>query len=139
MLSACGFTFILEMQGLGFDEAVLFGGHDAVVELLVAAGADANAAATAGYGGRTERRTVLQAAAEGGHLEIVEKLLAAEADANAAAGAGNYKRTALQAAAGGGYLEVVEKLLTTGADVNAGLWISLTVHCPDCCRGCAIT
>lgn len=23
--SACGFTFILEMQGIGFDEAVLFG------------------------------------------------------------------------------------------------------------------
>ncbi|KAH7109236.1 hypothetical protein B0J13DRAFT_463009 [Dactylonectria estremocensis] len=87
-------------------------GHEAVVKLLVAAGADVNTVA-AGY----RARAALQAAAGGGHLEIVEKLLAAGADVNAAAGYGG--RTALQAAAGGGHLEVVEKLLAAGADVNA--------------------
>jgi ankyrin repeat protein/Cdc6-like AAA superfamily ATPase len=88
-------------------------GHGAVVEKMLAAGADANAAA-AGYNGWT----ALQAAAGGGHLEVVEKLLAVGADANAAA-AGYNGRTALQAAAGGGHLEVVEKLLTAGAGINA--------------------
>ncbi|KAH6970509.1 ankyrin repeat-containing domain protein [Ilyonectria sp. MPI-CAGE-AT-0026] len=88
-------------------------GHEAVVTLLVAAGADVNAADAAGYGGRT----ALEAAAEGGHLEIVGKLLAAGADVNAAAG--DYGQTALQAAAEGGHLEIVEKLLAAGADVNA--------------------
>ncbi|CAF3539468.1 unnamed protein product, partial [Fusarium graminearum] len=80
-------------------------GHKAVVELLLAAGADANAAAASKYG-----RTALQAAAKGGHLEVIKKLLAAGADVNAAA---------LQAAAWGGHLEVVKKLLAVGADVNA--------------------
>ncbi|MCJ1360834.1 MAG: hypothetical protein MMC33_010843, partial [Icmadophila ericetorum] len=88
------------------------GGHIEMVEKLLAAGADVNAAA-----GRYGGRTALQAAAEGGHIEVVEKLLAAGADVNAAAG---YEgRTGLQAAAVGGHIEVVEKLLATGADVNA--------------------
>ncbi|CAG2000637.1 unnamed protein product [Fusarium graminearum] len=81
-------------------------GHKAVVELLLVAGADVNATATATEDGRT----ALQAAAWGGHLEVIEKLLAAGADANAAA---------LQAAAEGGHLEVIEKLLAAGADANA--------------------
>ncbi|KAF5227359.1 hypothetical protein FAUST_11836 [Fusarium austroamericanum] len=88
-------------------------GHEAVVELLLAAGADANAAATAHYNGQT----ALQAAAGGGHLEVINKLLAAGANANAAAS--YYRRTALQAAAKRGHLEVVEKLLAAGADANA--------------------
>ena len=86
-------------------------GHDVVVKLLLAVGADVNAAA-----GDYEW-TALQKAALGGHLEVAEKLLAAGADVNAAAGYTG--RTALQAAAHGGYLEVVEKLLAAGADVNA--------------------
>ncbi|KAJ4041185.1 hypothetical protein NW753_010593 [Fusarium oxysporum] len=89
-------------------------GHKAVVELLLVAGADVNAAAAAaGYDGRT----ALQAAAGGGHLEVVEKLLAEGADVNAAGI--DFGRTALQAAARGGHLEVIEKLLVAGADVNA--------------------
>ncbi|PCD24438.1 hypothetical protein FGRA07_11098 [Fusarium graminearum] len=80
-------------------------GHKAVVELLLAEGADANAAAT------DNGCTALQAAAEGGHLEVIEKLLAAGADADNAA--------ALQVAAWGGHLEVIEKLLAAGADANA--------------------
>jgi hypothetical protein len=87
-----------------------------VVERLLAAGADVNAAAaTADFG-----RTALQAASESGHLEVVERLLAAGADVNAAAAYYDYNgRTALQAASGGGHLEVVERLLAAGADVNA--------------------
>ncbi len=58
---------------------VAAGGHLDIVEKLLVAGADVNAAA--GYNGQT----ALQVAA-GGHLDIVEKLLAAGADVNAAAG-----------------------------------------------------
>jgi ankyrin repeat protein len=67
-----------------------------MVERLLTANADVNAAAAAGVYGRT----ALQAAAEGGHLEVVERLLTANANVNAAAAAGVYGRTALQAAAG---------------------------------------
>lgn len=124
------------------------GGHLEVVEKLLAAGADINAATTFSY--KNEFDTVLQIAAEGGFLNVVDKLLAAGADANAdatewnalqrAAKHGHIKvvekllaaganvnadasmfhgRTALQAAAEGGYFEVVEKLIAAGADVNA--------------------
>jgi hypothetical protein len=94
-------------------------GHLEVVEKLLGAKADVNAAA----GGNG--RTALQAAAEGGHLEVVEKLLEAKADVNTAASWDG--RTALQAAAEGGHLEVVEKLLRAKADVNAagGGWGAL--------------
>ncbi|KAI1404230.1 ankyrin repeat-containing domain protein [Hypoxylon fuscum] len=118
------------------------GGHLEIVERLLAAKADVNAA---GNG-----RTALQAAVKGGHLEIVERLLAAKTDVNAAGyrdptalqaaiegshlkiaerllaakadvnATGNYRgRTALQIAAKGGYLEIVEKFLAAKADVNA--------------------
>jgi hypothetical protein len=43
-----------------------------VVERLLAAGADVNAAAGQSYDGRT--LSALQAAAEGGHLDVVERL-----------------------------------------------------------------
>ncbi|KAI9770983.1 MAG: hypothetical protein M1840_002687 [Geoglossum simile] len=85
-------------------------GHLDVVERLLAAKADVNAAAGA-YG-----RTALQVAAEWGHLDVVEKLLLVKADVNAAGG----DRMALQAAAEGGHLDVVERLLLVKADVNAG-------------------
>jgi hypothetical protein len=94
-------------------QAAAGGGHLDVVERLLAAEADVNAAATARYG-----RTALQAAAEGGHLNVMERLLAAKADVNAAATA-SHGRTALQAAAEGGHLNVVERLLAAKADVNA--------------------
>jgi ankyrin repeat protein len=88
-------------------------GHLEVVEKLLEAKADVNAAPERWYG-----RTALQAAAEGGHFEVVEKLLEAKADINAAPASWG-GRTALQAAAEGGHLEVVEKLLEAKADVNA--------------------
>ena len=94
-------------------QAAAGGGHLHVVERLLAARADVNAAAADDNG-----RTALQAAAGGGHLDVVERLLAAKADVNAAA-AYTDGRTALQAAAGGGHLDVVERLLAAKADVNA--------------------
>jgi hypothetical protein len=89
------------------------GGHLEVVERLLVAQADVNAAAAMSGG-----RTALQAAADGGHLEVIERLLAVGADVNAAA-ATSGGRTALQAAAGKGHLEVVERLLEVKANVNA--------------------
>ncbi|KAL9025167.1 MAG: hypothetical protein Q9196_005966 [Gyalolechia fulgens] len=83
------------------------GGHLAVVERLLQAKADVNAAAAA-VGGRT----ALQAAAGGGHLAVVERLLQAKADVNAAGFRG---RTALQAAVEGGHLAVVKTLRAVGA------------------------
>ncbi|KAL5312949.1 hypothetical protein ACEPPN_019375 [Leptodophora sp. 'Broadleaf-Isolate-01'] len=92
------------------------GGHLEVVQRLLDAKADVNAAsAAADWRGRT----ALQAAAEGGHLEVIQRLLDAKANVNAAAGAYEGGRTALQAAAEGGYLEIVQRLLDAKADVNA--------------------
>ncbi|KAF9775097.1 hypothetical protein IL306_006825, partial [Fusarium sp. DS 682] len=51
------------------------GGYIQVVERLLKAGADVNAAAAAEYGGRT----ALQAASEGGHIQVIERLLEARA------------------------------------------------------------
>jgi ankyrin repeat protein len=90
-------------------------GHLKVVEKLLAANADVNAATAA----TISIWTALQAAAQGDHLEVVEKLLAANADINAAAAAAAGGHTTLQAAAQGGHLEVVERLLIANADVNA--------------------
>ncbi|KAL8736998.1 MAG: hypothetical protein Q9181_002122 [Wetmoreana brouardii] len=126
-------------------QAAAGGGHVEVVESLLQANADVNAAAggsdktalqAAAGGGRVELvksllqakaevnaaagfsgRTALQAAAESGHVEVVERLLQAKAEVNTAPGFGG--RTALQAAAGGGYIEVVERLLQAKAEVNA--------------------
>jgi hypothetical protein len=92
-------------------QAAAGGGHLHVVERLLAAKADVNAAAAADYG-----RTALQAAAGGGHLHVVERLLAAKADVNAAAAA-NYGRTALQAAAEGCHIHVAERLKRAGAKI----------------------
>ncbi|KAF4451437.1 hypothetical protein F53441_5605, partial [Fusarium austroafricanum] len=94
-------------------------GHKAVVELLLVAGADVDAAAAACHDGRT----ALQVASWRGHLEVVEKLLEAGANVNAAIGG---SQTALQGAARGGHLEVVEKLLEAGANVNAAIGGSQT-------------
>ena len=94
-------------------QAASEGGHLDVVERLLSAKADVNAAAAGSVG-----RTALQAASEGGHLDVVERLLSAKADVNAAA-ASSVGRTALQAASEGGHLDVVERLLSAKADVNA--------------------
>ncbi|CZR67042.1 uncharacterized protein PAC_16941 [Phialocephala subalpina] len=95
------------------------GGHLEVVQRLLDAKADVNAAL--GYEGWTAYggQTALQAAARGGHLEVVQRLLDAKANVNAATTKGYGGRTVLQAAAGGGHLEVVQRLLDAKADVNA--------------------
>ena len=87
-------------------------GNIELVQILLVAGADINAAAADNYG-----RTALQTAAEQGNIELVHILLAAGADVNAAA-ADIWGRTALQAAAGKGNIELVHVLLAAGADVN---------------------
>ncbi|EXA28573.1 hypothetical protein FOVG_19830 [Fusarium oxysporum f. sp. pisi HDV247] len=89
-------------------QAASAGGHIQVVERLLNAGANVNAAAAADRG-----RTALQAASEGGHIQIVERLLDAGANVNAAAA--RYGRTALQAASEGGHIQVVKRLLNAGA------------------------
>ena len=89
------------------------GGHLAVVERLLKAGADVNADPAVFNG-----RTALQAASEGGHLVVVERLLTAGANVDADPSRVN-GLTALQAASKGGHLVVVERLLTAGANVNA--------------------
>jgi len=84
-------------------------GHAAVVELLLAAGADVKAKNE--YG-----ETALHQAAWYGHAAIVELLLAAGADVDAQDEAG---WTALHEAAQEAHAAVVELLLAAGADVNA--------------------
>ncbi|KAL8764795.1 MAG: hypothetical protein Q9194_006841 [Teloschistes cf. exilis] len=90
-------------------QAAAGGGHVDVVERLLQAKAEVNAAAAAYHG-----RTALQAAAEGGHVDVVERLLQAKAEVNAAA-AYDHGRTALQAAAESGHVDVVERLRIAGA------------------------
>ncbi|KAJ5633371.1 hypothetical protein N7490_009710 [Penicillium lividum] len=84
-------------------------GHNAIVEILLGAGANVNAQ-SGEYG------NALQAAALGGSAETVKILLDAQADVNAQGGQlGN----ALQAAAYNGRAEIVKILLNAQADVNA--------------------
>ncbi|KAM0361958.1 hypothetical protein ACHAPK_011621 [Fusarium culmorum] len=88
------------------------GGHVKIVERLLEAQADVNAAAS-----RDGGRTALQAASAGGHIQVVERLLEAQADINAAACLkGGW--TALQAASAGGHIQVVERLLEAGATLD---------------------
>ena len=82
------------------------GGDPATVAALLAAGADVNAGADAGY-------TPLLAAAESADLPVLRLLLAAGADVNAQNGDG---ATPLMLAAGENTLPVVEALLAAGAD-----------------------
>ena len=89
------------------------GGHIEVVEKLLTAEVDVNAAPAS-----ICNRTALQASAEGGHADVVRRLLAIGANANAVPGNGN-GRTAIQAAAEYGQLEILEILLSVEADVNA--------------------
>jgi len=85
------------------------GGYVAIVELLLAQGADINAQGGP-YG------NALQLASYWGHIATVELLLAQGADVNAQGGVFS---NALQAASGGGHTATVELLLAQGADVNA--------------------
>lgn len=80
-----------------------------IVESLIDAGADVNAADNDG-------RTVLILAASRGHGEIVDRLIDARADINAA---DNSDETALMLAASGGFDKIVKILIDADANVNA--------------------
>ncbi|KAK0302368.1 hypothetical protein LTR01_008795 [Friedmanniomyces endolithicus] len=84
-------------------------GHEKVVEMLLAKGADVNAQG-GHYGG------ALQTASARGNEKVVEMLLAKGADVNAQ---GGHYGGALQTASARGHEKVVEMLLAKGADVNA--------------------
>jgi ankyrin repeat protein len=77
-----------------------------VVQLLLAAGANVNAAEQSG-------ETPLYAAAQGGHSQVMQLLLAAGANVNAADSSG---WTQLYAAAQLGHIEVVQQLLRRRAN-----------------------
>ena len=85
-------------------------GHLEVVQLLLEAGAEKNAAAGDGS-------TALHFAAQDDHAEVVQLLLGAGADENAVDAGGG---TALHYAAQYGYVEVARLLLETGIDKDAG-------------------
>ena len=90
-------------------------GHFRVVELLLSAGADRNAANKNGA-------TPIFIASSCGHLNIVELLIAAGADTNAATKDG---WTPLYVASSKGYHQVVLVLLAAGADAShrvGGIW-----------------
>jgi ankyrin repeat protein len=118
------------------------GGHDAVVRMLIEAGAAVNAkdeigftalllAARAGHHETLQvlldahaevdvrapdRATACMMAAESGHANVVGALIRAGAKVNVKANDGE---TALLKAVDGGHLEVVTELLAAGADVRA--------------------
>jgi ankyrin repeat protein len=103
-----GLSYAAKYKGRTALQAAAEGGHLEVVQRLLEAKADVNAAGSDGG------RTALQAAAGGGHLEVVQRLLEAKADVNAAAGT-YFGRTALEAAAEGGHLQIVALLKSSGA------------------------
>lgn len=113
-------------------QAACIYGHEDVVRLLLAAGADVHF-----YGGNNMQRTALQFACGQGNETVVDMLLDNGAQVNVAPcqpgdqGRAPHPRkpttivtryngrTALQAAAERGHIRIVSKLLDLGADVNA--------------------
>jgi ankyrin repeat protein len=87
-----------------------FRGNIAVVEMLLAAGADVNSADRSGF-------TPLIGAAQFGHATLIPILVEAGADLEALSITDNQK-AALHFAAKNGHAAVVEALLNAGADVN---------------------
>lgn len=92
-------------------------GHPAVVEFLLAKGANVNQSVrhAAMNGIRLEGATAVHLAAVGGHLAVVERLIDAGADVNAPC---VYADTALQAAVRAGDTAMLELLLEAGALVD---------------------
>jgi ankyrin repeat protein len=84
-------------------------GHQQVVQLLLAAGANVNATSARGF-------TPLLAASGNGHDKVVQLLLDAGADVDAATGEGC---TSLFTSALNGHLEVVQLLLAASPDLSA--------------------
>jgi ankyrin repeat protein len=91
--------------------AAAMNGHAQVVQQLIGAGADVNAASARGRG------TALGMAAQNGHVAVIELLVENQADANAATH--QPPTTALWLAAQNGYADLAVVLIDGGADVNA--------------------
>lgn len=93
-------------------QAATKNGHFAVVELLLANGADVNAPAKEFY-----RGTALQLAAAGGHMAVAQQFIDAGADVNAPPFS-IYTDTALQAAARTEGSAMLDLLLAAGATLD---------------------
>lgn len=85
---------------------LLLPGHIAVVELLLAAGADINAKNKQG-------ETMLYSASAGNHMDVIQILIDAGIDVNSKSTESN---TALMLAASEGHSKIVKVLLAAGAD-----------------------
>jgi hypothetical protein len=88
-----------------------WGGHTAVVKLLIEKGADMNIGSS-----YRAPHTPLHTAAEEGRYKVVELLLQRGADVNT----GAPQHTPLHKAAASGHFAVANLLLESGADINAG-------------------
>jgi ankyrin repeat protein len=100
----------LYLRNVFGDDALLlatFAGHEAIVDILLAKGAIAEA--------NPRGWTPLHYAAFAGHLGLVNKFLASGADINAITQSG---MTPLIAAAMKGHIDVVRSLLNAGADTE---------------------
>lgn len=93
-------------------QAAAENGHFAVVELLLANGADVNAPAKKPHGS-----TALQLAAAGGHTTVAQRLIDAGADVNAPP-ISNFAETALQAAARTEGSAMLDLLMAAGATLD---------------------
>ena len=96
-------------------------GHLAVVQALLAAGADTEAKSQDAWAVQNSSswegdQAALYAASSNGHLAVVQALLAAGADKDVKEKGG---RTALHEASWAGHLAVVQELLAAGADKDA--------------------
>ena len=109
MLLAAGAEKNCTYKGSTLIAIASFKGHYRVVEVLLAAGADADVCDNDGM-------TPLWMAAYSGHHQVVELLLAAGASSHAL---NKYSATPMFIASFNGHHRVVEVLLAAGADKNA--------------------